>query len=115
MLSVSVACKLWGHMWKGKSITIYCDNLPTVCVINAGKSKDVFLLKCLMELCFISAVFEYKIRAVHLTSKENRLSDLLSRWNLNLSYQKEFKKCLSDYQLHELMISEKLFTFSHKW
>jgi hypothetical protein len=65
--------------FRGKRIRIMCDNKTLVTVINTGKSRNSFLQHCLWELCFIAAIHEFEMRAVHLAGSENRIADFLSR------------------------------------
>jgi hypothetical protein len=53
-------------------------NKTLVTVINTGKSRNSFLQNCLKELCFIAAIHEFEVCAVHLTGSENRIADFLS-------------------------------------
>ena len=48
----------------------------SVFVINQGRTKSRFLKACLREICFLCAVNECELKAVHIEGKENRLPDL---------------------------------------
>ncbi len=50
-------------------------------VINSGRGKETFMLQCLRELTYIAAVREFEFRARHIGGVNNRLPDLLSRWD----------------------------------
>ncbi len=60
LLTVVVACKLWGSSWTGKKILIQCDNEATVTVINSGRCRDIDMLKLLRELRFHTATLEFR-------------------------------------------------------
>ena len=92
MLTVAIALKLWGHRFRGKKIRILCDNLSSVQVINTGRSKDPFLSACSREIAFLAACNEFELRCLHLSSEENRLTDLLSRWEKDPKNQEKFFK-----------------------
>ena len=115
LLTIIVACKLWGSEWSGKSINIYCDNMASVIVINSGRSRDKFMLQCLRELCYISAIGQFKIRAIHLNTKQNRPADILSRWHLDVKNPQEFKHRFKDFELVHHTVPENQFKFSHTW
>jgi hypothetical protein len=68
---------MWGTKFKGKRILIKCDNQVTVYVINTGKSRNSCLQCCLREICFLAAVHEFEIRAVHIAGIDNCLADML--------------------------------------
>ena len=80
------------HHLKGKksfnsaSVTVHCDNLGTVALVNSGYSKvpqSMHLLRCLF---FIRAQFQIQLWAVHIPGIENTLADAISRNNLCLLY-----------------------------
>ena len=90
MLTVVVALKVWGSNFSGKKIVINCDNLVTVRVINTGPSRNQFLQSCLREICFIAAINNFDIKVSHISGSENRIPDLLSRWDLHGKFEQEF-------------------------
>jgi hypothetical protein len=45
----------------------------SVYVINSGSTKDTFMQNCLRELCYIEAIYQFKIKAKHIAGEENRL------------------------------------------
>ena len=113
LLTVIVCLKKWAK--KGKKICIFCDNLVSVQVINSGKTRSKFLQACLRELCFVCAIVECEIKAFHLAGEDNRLSDLLSRWNMDDKYQFHFFKETEGLNLREIFINESLFRFQNEW
>ncbi len=40
---------------------IACDNQVSVNVINAGRARDKFLLRCIRELVWLATTFEFVI------------------------------------------------------
>ena len=115
LLTIVVCSKLWGHFWTGKRIIFNCDNEVSVMVINSGKARDLFLQKCLREICFIGGKFDFQLRAQHIPGVSNRIPDLLSRWHLNAQYRYEFDRVTSGSGWQELMVEDSLFQFSHDW
>jgi len=115
LLTVIVCFKLWGQYLKGQRIVIDCDNKVSVDVINSGRAKDKFLLKCLRELVWLAATFEFEIKARHIPGVTNRLPDLLSRWCLSSHAQQEFFRLTKGIQLSQCVIQDEIFRFSHDW
>ena len=113
ILTVAVACKLWGREWKGKRIKIFCDNLSSVTVLNSGRSKDPFLLECMREVAFVAAQCQFEIKAVHLPGVENRVPDLLSRWYIDHKSRTKFFDIV--HNGIEVKVHHDLFRFTHKW
>jgi hypothetical protein len=61
---------MWALYFRGNRIRIMCDNKTLVTVINTGKSRNSFLQNYLRELCFIAAIHEFEVCAVHLAGSE---------------------------------------------
>jgi hypothetical protein len=57
------------------------------------------------------AMHEFNIHAEHLTSEENRLPDILSRWSLNTKYRTEFEIETKGMNLTEVHLVDELFRF----
>lgn len=93
----------------------FCDNAVSVEVINHGRSRSRFLQACLREIAFICAVQECEIKAVHVKGENNRISDLLSRWDLSPLYQSEFFHLVNRNFYQEIVIDDFLFRFQHDW
>ena len=75
----------------------------------------MFLLDCVREIAFYSSVNEFEIRVLHLSSSENRLADLLSRWHLD---DKNATKFFAESGLsseNEILIGEEEFQINNKW
>ena len=47
------------------------------------RCRNSFLNSCLRELCYLAAIHEFKIRAVHVPGVSNCYTDILSRWDSN--------------------------------
>lgn len=115
MLTVVVALKLWGKYFTNLKVVINCDNMVTVRVLNTGASRNKFLQSCLREICWISAINNFEIKSRHILGCENRLPDLLSRWDLDIKFQLEFRERTKNMTLFRDFIEPKLFDFSHRW
>ena len=115
MLAIIILLRLWGHYFKGQRIVIFCDNLSVCQILSSGKSKSEPLQDCLREICYLAACNQFEIKTQHLASDENRISDILSRWHLDKSKEREFKKLTEGYNLHEFEVSENLFEFINDW
>ena len=59
LLSIVMACILWGKEWQNTSVLAHCDNQVVVEMVNSGYSKDtelMQLLRCLFFCCCESHV-----------------------------------------------------------
>ncbi len=115
LLTIIVACKVWGRRWAGKRILVQCDNEVSVVVINSGRSRDRFLQACLRELHFFAALHQFEIRGIHIAGVSNRIPDALSRWSLGPQFEEEFRALTGNQGSSEVYIYEGLFEFSHDW
>ena len=115
LLTLVVALKLWGMAWKGYRIKLFCDNEASVTVLNTGRTRDPFLQACLREICFFAARFECELKAVHLPGTDNRIPDLLSRWELGTKAREEFRSRTCHLSTVECCVPDSLFRFSHNW
>ena len=69
MLTLTVALKVWGKFLAGKKVTMLCDNLSSVVVVQTGRARDPFLQACLRELVFLQARWECQIRMQHIRGR----------------------------------------------
>lgn len=115
MLAVIIALKLWGARFKGLRIVIYCDNKSVCDIISSGKSRSEPLQDCLREICYLASIHEFEIKAQHLTSEQNRISDLLSRWHLDKTNETKFKELTEDYSTHKFDVRDYFFNFINDW
>ena len=80
MLNVMVAIKIWGTLWQNKNITIRCDNLPVVEVLNTGRPRDAILAACARNIWLLTAIYNIHLTVHHIQGHSNTIADLLSRW-----------------------------------
>ena len=86
LLPIILACAVWGKGSNNVRVTVHCDNLGTVALVNSGYSKVpqiMYLLRCLF---FIQAQFQIELWAVHVPGIKNTLADAILRNNLGLLY-----------------------------
>ena len=111
LLTVVVALRLWHNELAGNRVLIYCDNSPSVFALNSGRTSDSFSASCLRELWFWCCMSQVEIRAVHLPGRENRLPDFLSRWHLDIKYQKLFFNEIDSNVFDDVLLHNELFIF----
>ena len=115
LLTICVCAKLWGKGWKGQRIVVLCDNMVSVEVLNSGRCRDKFMLQCLRELLYWASLYEFEIRAKHIQGVNNRIPDLLSRWNLDIKARVEFLARTEGMRKAECKVTEEYFCFTHDW
>jgi hypothetical protein len=115
LLTIVVAAKLWGHLWKGLRIRVLCDNEASVSVVNTGRSKDPLMLACVRELAYVVATRQFQLRSVHIPGVDNRIPDELSRWDLGTSHQQKFWSLVQGRVVSEVEVPSKVFHFGNEW
>ena len=85
-----ISCKVWGPTWGRLCITIYCDNESVVQTIAHEKPKDKKLQSCLRELLYLESLFSFRVKALHISTKENRVADFISRCHDDTEIQTYF-------------------------
>ena len=104
LITIVVACKVWGRHWAGKRIIVQCDNEVSVVVVNSGRTRDNFLQGCLRELEFLAAKGQFEIRAIHIAGVCNRIPDALSRWSLGQEHEQLFWSLVGSEGVSEALV-----------
>lgn len=87
LLPIVLAIALWGHLWKGVTVSCKCDNMAVVAIVNSGRSKmdkAMHLMRC---LSFFLAQWDVTLVCQHIPGVENNAADALSRDSLSLFQQ----------------------------
>ena len=115
MMAIIIACKLWGHQWRGLRLHLSCDNYACVQIINKGSARHSLLHKCLQELAWVMAKFEFQIKTVHLMGHLNKILDILSRWTVNPNLRRQFRQLNAQNKLRRVWPPLDYYLFSHSW
>ena len=89
-------------------------NAAVVSSLNSGRVQHPLLASCLQELWFLAALNEFELRAVHLSSADNGLVDLLLRWHLNPLFQEEFLAKTDNLNLHDVSVPSSYFNVADR-
>jgi len=79
LAAVVLAAQRWGPLWANKHVLVLSDNSTTVAGINRGSSRSVLLMKYLRHIFWLSAMFNFRLKAVHVPGEDNVLADRISR------------------------------------
>lgn len=74
-----VAVKLWGHLWAGKRVAVYCDNEAVVKTMIYQKPRDSELQRCLREMLFQVCKFHFQPVFLRISTEDNDIADFISR------------------------------------
>jgi hypothetical protein len=111
---VILAVRLWGHLWTGYRVAIYCDNEAVVQTIIHQKPSDPELQNCLREFFFHVCAFKFQPILLRVTTSDNDIADFLSRNNNSEDIQKMFE-AKSITGMKEVKIGDDMFDFIGNW
>ena len=90
-----------------------CDNAVAVTVLNTRRCRNSFLNSCLHELCYLAAIHEFEVRAVHFPGVSICYADLLSRWDsCDLAGRNQFLAHAQHAKLH-VSVPDDMFQFDN--
>ena len=75
---------------------MHCDNLSCVLLLNTGRCKDKLTNCIARNIWLIGAEYNNQLEAVHISTLDNRLPDILSRMNLLAKAQEKLVSELPD-------------------
>ena len=78
-LAFIIAAKRWAPFWSNSIVTVFTDNTCTKGVLNKGSCKNSLIMDNLRDLFWLSACFNFAIKAVHIPGVENITPDTISR------------------------------------
>ena len=110
-----IAIRKWKGRLRHKNILCYCDNQCTVEILNSGKAKNKYSQSCLREIAYILARNNCQIKVIYLASEENRIPDLLSRWEDTKICRKKLKELTEGIKLQEIKITNEDYEHTVKW
>ena len=79
VLALEPAARLWGHLWANRLVTVYSDNTAAVSIINKGTTKDPRVMDSLRNVFWLSAIFNFRLKALYYPGIRNTLADACSR------------------------------------
>ena len=79
MLNILIALRVSADQWAHKRVLFRCDNLAVVQVIRTNETRDEFLACCLRNIWLIVSIYDIKLQIQHISGKNNRVADALSR------------------------------------
>ena len=79
VLAVEPAAAAWAPLWRDKRVYGHIDNQAAVAIINKGSSNNCFVMSSLRRLFWLSAVFNFRLKAVYYPGIYNKMADAVSR------------------------------------
>ena len=69
----------WAEHWRDSQVVFHTDNMTAKAVLNKGRSKNVFINKCLRRMFWLSVQYNFTVRAIYVPGQINMIPDTISR------------------------------------
>lgn len=79
LAAVVLAAQRWCHLWANKQVLVMSDNSTTMSCVNRGTSRSPLLMTYLRYMFWLSAVYNFRLTAMHVPGEDNVLADNISR------------------------------------
>ena len=89
---VLASCLLWGHLWTGSLVYIFCDNDSVVDSLVYEKPRDKVMLQLVREFSYLVCTRRFTPVFRKIGTKENFEADFISRCHDPAETQRFFKK-----------------------
>lgn len=99
-----MAVKFWAPRLAGSKFQISCDNEAAVQVVRSGRTKDLFMQRCLRQLWFTAARYDLELHILHVLGVHNVFADCLSCWDLDESFSRRFHELACEQHIDFRML-----------
>jgi hypothetical protein len=82
-INILVAIRTFSSFILHSKVTIWCDNMVAVSILNSGRGRDPILHSIARNLWLWAAALDCDITFSHVRGIHNRTADLLSRWQFS--------------------------------
>ena len=79
LFAILLACAVWGRQWQLKRVRCWSDNQAAVQGMTSRCCRNPTFMHLLHGLFFMEAHSQFELVASHISGKDNRLADDLSR------------------------------------
>lgn len=79
VLALEPAVMQWAPYFANKKVFVHSDNLAACAIINKGSCKDACVMNSLRRVFWLSAIFNFRLKAVYYKGSYNVLADSVSR------------------------------------
>jgi hypothetical protein len=81
-LAIGLAVRKWAPMWVNSSVVIHTDNTTALCALNKGSSRSSLAMEWMREVFWLSNLYNFSIRGVHIPGVYNVVADAVSRLHM---------------------------------
>ena len=109
-----VVARVWGPTWAGVEVTGYTDNQSAMHLLRHGRSRSELRLDIAREFASLQQHFHFLWRSDYVSTKDNVLSDCLSRWG-SASARELFAQHTAGIFTSEIFIPDSFLTINRTW
>jgi hypothetical protein len=109
-----VVARVWGPSWAGLEIIGYTDNQSAMHLLRHGRSRSEHRLDIAREFASIQQEFKFLWNSDYVNTKDNVLSDCLSRWGSS-SAREKFSQLTSGFPIAEIFIPDSFLNITNSW
>ena len=114
LYAVTISVINWIHYFQDKFVTLFCDNMSVVHMINNNSSKCKNCMVLIRIIVLKALIHNVKITAKHVQGTSNIFADLLSRLRYDL-FRKEARKRNAIFNNKPDSIPEMLWPMENIW
>ena len=82
LFPVYLACSVWGHLWSGKRIILWCDNMSVTQILNSKSSKVTKIMDLVRAITVQTLIHNFTLNVKHVPGSDNSIPDALSRFQM---------------------------------
>ena len=109
-----VVARVWGPTWAGVEVTGYTDNQAAMHLFRHGRSRSELRLDIARDFANIQQKFNFLWISDFVSTKDNVLSDCLSRWG-SARARDQFRQLTADFNTAEIFIPDSFFDITNCW
>ncbi len=79
VMAVLLAFERWAPVWQNKEVTVLTDSMVAKAVLNRGSCRNARVMDKLRDIFWLSVIYNFKLRAIHIPGKLMCLPDAISR------------------------------------
>ena len=87
LFPVYLACNVWGHLWSGKRILMWCDNGSVTHILNSKSSKISKIMDLVRKITVQTLIHNFTLNSKHVPGLNNVIADALSRFQMTRFHQ----------------------------
>ncbi len=74
LLPIVLAVAVWGHLWRGVTVSCRCDNMAVVAIVNSGRSRMDWAMHLMRCLSFFLARWDVTLVCQHIPRYQEQCS-----------------------------------------